>query len=150
MSTVEKYKEIFYGKSFFFFPDSQLEIPLARFFSTELGVSLSEVGTPYLNKRLLAKEIASLPKGTLIVEGQNVDQQIERCFDASPDITVCGLGLANPLEAKGITTKWSIELVFTPIHGFDQVGDLLSIFAKPILRNQQLNFKVDADREVIS
>ena len=147
---MEKYKEIFYGKNFFFFPDSQLEIPLARFLSTELGVSLSEVGTPYLNKRLLAKEIESLPKGTLIVEGQNVDKQIERCFDASPDMTVCGLGLANPLEAKGMTTKWSIELVFTPIHGFDQVGDLLNIFAKPILRNQQLNFKVDTEREVVS
>ena len=150
VSTVEKYKEIFYGKNFFFFPDSQLEIPLARFLSTELGVSLSEVGTPYLNKRLLAKEIESLPKGTLIVEGQNVDKQIERCFDASPDMTVCGLGLANPLEAKGMTTKWSIELVFTPIHGFDQVGDLLNIFAKPILRNQQLNFKVDTEQEVVS
>ena len=97
---------------------------------------------------MLAKEIESLPKGHLIVEGQNVDQQIERCFDASPDMTVCGLGLANPLEAKGMTTKWSIELVFTPIHGFDQVGDLLNIFAKPILRNQQLNFKVDAERRL--
>jgi light-independent protochlorophyllide reductase subunit N len=150
VSTVKKYKEIFCGKNFFFFPDSQLEIPLARFLSTELGVSLSEVGTPYLNKRLLAKEIESLPKGTLIVEGQNVDKQIERCFDASPDMTVCGLGLANPLEAKGMTTKWSIELVFTPIHGFDQVGDLLNIFAKPILRNQQLNFKVDTEQEVVS
>ena len=75
---------------------------------------------------------------------------MERCFDASPDITVCGLGLANPLEAKGMTTKWSIELVFTPIHGFDQVGDLLNIFAKPILRNQQLNFKVDTEKEVVS
>ena len=32
LKTVEKYKEIFYGKNFFFFPDSQLEIPLARFF----------------------------------------------------------------------------------------------------------------------
>tara|TARA_Y100000589_G_scaffold272581_1_gene265724 strand:- start:433 stop:1806 length:1374 start_codon:yes stop_codon:yes gene_type:complete len=149
VSTVKKYKDIFYGKKFFFFPDSQLEIPLARFLSSELGVSLSEVGTPYLNKRLLAQEISNLPKDTLIVEGQNVDNQIERCFDAAPDMTVCGLGLANPLEAKGITTKWSIELVFTPIHGFDQVGDLLNIFAKPILRNQQLNFEVDVEREVV-
>ena len=149
VSTVKKYKDIFHGKKFFFFPDSQLEIPLARFLSSELGVSLSEVGTPYLNKRLLAREISNLPKDTLIVEGQNVDNQIERCFNAAPDMTVCGLGLANPLEAKGLTTKWSIELVFTPIHGFDQVGDLLNIFAKPILRNQQLNFEVDVEREVI-
>jgi light-independent protochlorophyllide reductase subunit N len=33
------------GKSIFFFPDSQLEIPLARFLSRELGMKLLEVGT---------------------------------------------------------------------------------------------------------
>jgi light-independent protochlorophyllide reductase subunit N len=42
---------------------------------------------------------------------------------------VCGLGLANPLEAEGLTTKWSIELVFTPIQGYDQAGDLAELFA---------------------
>jgi light-independent protochlorophyllide reductase subunit N len=47
-----------------------------------------------------------------------------------PDITVCGLGLANPLEAEGLTTKWSIELVFTPIQGFEQAGDLAELFAR--------------------
>ena len=41
-----------------------------------------------------------------------------------PDIVVCGLGLANPLEAEGLTTKWAIELVFTPIHGYEQAADL--------------------------
>jgi len=34
------------GKSIFFFPDSQLEPPLARFLSRELGARLLEVGTP--------------------------------------------------------------------------------------------------------
>ena len=38
------------GKRIFFFPDSQLEIPLARFLSRELGMELVEVGTPYLHR----------------------------------------------------------------------------------------------------
>jgi light-independent protochlorophyllide reductase subunit N len=51
---------------------------------------------------------------------------------------VCGLGLANPLEAEGMTTKWSIELVFTPIQGFDQAGDLAGLFARPLTRRDRL------------
>ena len=45
------------GKRIFFFPDSQLEVPLARFLSREVGLSLTEVGTPYLNKQLLAEDL---------------------------------------------------------------------------------------------
>jgi light-independent protochlorophyllide reductase subunit N len=48
------------------------------------------------------------------------------------------LGLANPLEAEGITSKWSIELVFTPIQGFDQAADLAELFARPLLRHLKL------------
>jgi light-independent protochlorophyllide reductase subunit N len=48
------------------------------------------------------------------------------------------LGLANPLEAVGITTKWSIELLFTPIQGFDQAGDLAELFARPLNRRTRL------------
>ncbi len=55
-----------------------------------------------------------------------------------PDLVVCGLGLANPLEAEGFATKWSIELVFTPIQGYDQAGDLAELFARPLLRRARL------------
>jgi light-independent protochlorophyllide reductase subunit N len=55
-----------------------------------------------------------------------------------PDLTVCGLGLANPLEAEGLSTKWSIELVFSPVHGFDQAGDLAELFARPLNRKARL------------
>ena len=51
---------------------------------------------------------------------------------------VCGLGLANPLEAEGLTTKWSIELVFTPIHGYDQAADLAELFTRPLTRRLKL------------
>jgi light-independent protochlorophyllide reductase subunit N len=50
----------------------------------------------------------------------------------------CGLGLGNPLEAEGFATKWSIELVFTPIQGYDQAGDLAELFARPLLRRARL------------
>ena len=51
---------------------------------------------------------------------------------------VCGLGLANPLEAEGLTTKWSIELLFTPIQGYEQAGDLAELFARPLVRRARL------------
>jgi light-independent protochlorophyllide reductase subunit N len=126
------------GKRITFLPDSQLEVPLARFLTTELGMRPVEVGTPYLHRRHLAKELALLPADTLISEGQDVDKQLDRVRATKPDLTVCGLGLANPLEAEGLTTKWAIELVFSPIHGFDQAGDLAELFARPLRRRDVL------------
>ncbi len=126
------------GKSIFFLPDSQLEIPLARFLATELGMTPIEVGTPYLHRKHLAQELALLPVETTISEGQDVDRQLDRVRAAKPDLTVCGLGLANPLEAEGLTTKWAIELVFSPIHGFEQAGDLAELFARPMRRRDVL------------
>ena len=128
------------GKRITFLPDSQLEVPLARFLATELGMTPVEVGTPYLHRRHLAQELALLPAETLIAEGQDVDRQLDRVRVARPDLTVCGLGLANPLEAEGLTTKWAIELVFSPIHGFDQAGDLAELFARPLRRRDVLHF----------
>ncbi|WP_291214933.1 ferredoxin:protochlorophyllide reductase (ATP-dependent) subunit N [Hydrogenophaga sp.] len=126
------------GKSIFFFPDSQLEIPLARFLSRELGMQLAEVGTPYLHRQHMAEELALLPEGTFLSEGQHVENQLDRCRAAQPDIVVCGLGLANPLEAEGLTTKWAIELVFTPIQGFEQAADLAELFSRPLVRRLRL------------
>ena len=133
-----RYRDALGGRSVFLFPDSQLEIPLARFLSRELGMSLVEVGTPYLHREHMADELSLLPPGTSLSEGQDVDLQLDRCRAARPDITVCGLGLANPLEAEGLTTKWSIELVFTPIQGFEQAADLAELFARPLVRRAKL------------
>ena len=41
-------------------------------------------------------------------------------------------------EAEGMTTKWSIELLFTPIQGYDQAGDLAELFARPLVRRTRL------------
>jgi light-independent protochlorophyllide reductase subunit N len=126
------------GKRIFFFPDSQLEVPIARFLARELGMQLVEVGTPYLHREHMAEELALLPAGTMLSEGQHVEKQLDRCRAQQPDIVVCGLGLANPLEAEGLTTKWAIELVFSPIHGYEQAGDLAELFARPLRRRDLL------------
>jgi len=132
------YRERLAGRSIFLFPDSQLEIPLARFLSRELSMQLVEVGTPYLHREHLAEELMLLPGNVPLTEGQDVDLQLDRCRAARPDLVVCGLGLANPLEAEGITTKWSIELVFTPIQGYEQAVDLAELFARPLVRRAKL------------
>ncbi len=126
------------GRRLFFFPDSQLEIPLARFLHRELGMELTEVGTPYLHRQHMAEELAWLPPGVQLSEGQDVERQLDRCRAIRPDIVVCGLGLANPLEMEGMTTKWAIELVFSPVHGYDQAADLAALFARPLDRRQRL------------
>ena len=133
-------RETLAGRRLFLLPDSQLEIPLARFLSRECGMELVEVGTPYLDRQLMAEELALLPPGTQISEGQHVENQLLRVRAERPDLVVCGLGLANPLEAEGMATKWSIELVFSPIHGIDQAADLAELFARPLRRRAALSF----------
>jgi light-independent protochlorophyllide reductase subunit N len=135
---IEHSRSCLEGKRISFLPDSQLEVPLARFLSTELGMEPVEVGTPYLHKTHCAQELDLIPPSARISEGQHVDNQLDRVRADKPDLTVCGLGLANPLEAEGFTTKWAIELVFSPIHGFDQAGDLAELFARPLRRRDRL------------
>lgn len=131
-------KERLDGKRIFFMPDSQLEVPLARFLSNECGMQPLEIGTPYLHKTHLADELIALPETVRLSEGQDVDKQLDRVRAEKPDLTVCGLGLANPLESEGLSTKWAIELVFSPIHGFDQAADLAELFARPLRRRDVL------------
>ncbi|RNC90419.1 MAG: ferredoxin:protochlorophyllide reductase (ATP-dependent) subunit N [Synechococcus sp. YX04-3] len=136
---LEPHREVLAGKRIFLLPESQLELPLARFLQRECGMELVEVGTPYLNREQMAEELALLPEGTPVMEGQHVELQLDRVRDSAPDLVVCGMGLANPLEAEGIATKWSIELVFSPIHGIDQAGDLAELFSRPLRRRQLIH-----------
>jgi light-independent protochlorophyllide reductase subunit N len=135
---LERLRERLQGLTLFMFPDSQLEVPIARFLATELGMRPLEVGTPYLHRAHLHEELQRLPAQVRLSEGQDVERQLDRCREARPDLVVCGLGLANPLEAEGFATKWSIELVFTPIHGFEQAADLAELFARPLARRARL------------
>ncbi|MCS6987800.1 MAG: ferredoxin:protochlorophyllide reductase (ATP-dependent) subunit N [Sphingomonadaceae bacterium] len=135
---IARHRPLLEGRRVFFLPDSQLEIPLARFLWEECGMVPVEVGTPWLHQRFHGPDLERLPPSARIAEGQDVDRQLDRLRADRPDLTVCGLGLANPLEAQGFTTKWSIELVFSPIHGFDQAGDLAELFARPLRRRALL------------
>ena len=139
---IEPYKQRLSGKKLFLLPESQLEIPLARFLNRECGMELVEVGTPYLNKEMMKPDLDLLPQNTVVMEGQHVEKQLDRVRASNPDLVVCGMGLANPLEAEGISTKWSIELVFSPIHGIDQAADLAELFARPLLRHDVLTQKL--------
>ncbi|MEM9708961.1 MAG: ferredoxin:protochlorophyllide reductase (ATP-dependent) subunit N [Pseudomonadota bacterium] len=129
------------GKSIFFFPDSQLEIPLARFLTRECGMQAIEISTPFLHRGLHGPDLALIDQGPTLSEGQDVDLQLDRAHAARPDLTVCGLGLANPLEAQGLATKWAIELVFTPVHFYEQAGDLAELFARPLRRRGLLRLE---------
>jgi light-independent protochlorophyllide reductase subunit N len=133
-----RYRDELAGKRISFLPDSQLEIPLGRFLQRECGMELIEIGVPYLDRRMLATELELLPADVRLTEGQDLERQLDRLRADRPDLTVCGLGLANPLEAEGLTTKWSIELVFSPVHGFDQAADLAELFVRPLNRRQRL------------
>ncbi|MEM7746056.1 MAG: ferredoxin:protochlorophyllide reductase (ATP-dependent) subunit N [Pseudomonadota bacterium] len=137
-AAVARVAETLRDRSVFFFPDSQLEIPLARFLARECGMKPIEVGAPYIHSDIMAPDLALLPEGPRLAEGQDVDLQLDRCRAAKPDLTVCGLGLANPLEAEGLRTKWAIELVFSPVHGYEQAADLAELFARPLRRIERL------------
>ena len=140
---VAHHRPVLEGRRLFLFPDSQLEPSVARFLHRECGMELVEVGTPSLHRTHLGAEMALLPEGVRVSEGQDVERQLDRCRAAAPDLVLCGLGLANPLEAEGIATKWSIELVFTPCQGFEQAGDLAELFACPLRRRDLLALTLD-------
>jgi light-independent protochlorophyllide reductase subunit N len=126
------------GKRIHFLPDSQLEIPMARFLSEECGLGINEVGTPFHDQLVMRAELARLRKDVPMVEGQDLDPALARVRASRPDLTVCGMGIANALESEGLRTKWSIELVFSPVQGFDQAGDLAGLFVKPLAREDIL------------
>ena len=71
-------RETLEGRKIFFFPDSQLELSLARFLSEELAMQLTEVGTPYVHRAIIDPELERLPADLRVVEGQDVDAQLAR------------------------------------------------------------------------
>ncbi|PRY93238.1 ferredoxin protochlorophyllide reductase subunit N [Hasllibacter halocynthiae] len=126
------------GRRVFLFPDSQLEIPLGRFLVRECGMEAVEIASPYVHRGIHGPDLDLIPEGPVLAEGQDVDAQLARARGARADLTVCGLGLANPLEAEGLTTKWAIELVFSPVHFYEQAGDLAGLFSRPLRRRAAL------------
>ncbi len=137
--------EFIKGKSVFFMGDNLLEISLARFL-IRCGMIVYEIGIPYMDKRFQAGELALLEKTCLemkvpcprIVEKPDNYYQIQRIKELQPDLVITGMAHANPLEARGITTKWSVEFTFAQIHGFTNAKDILDLVTRPLRRNKNL------------
>ena len=133
------------GKSVFFMGDNLLEISLARFL-IRCGMIVYEIGIPYMDRRFQACELLLLEKTCLemnlpfprIVEKPDNYYQIQRIRELQPDLVITGMAHANPLEARGITTKWSVEFTFSQIHGFSNTRQILDLVTRPLKRQQTL------------
>ncbi|MEL6381292.1 MAG: ferredoxin:protochlorophyllide reductase (ATP-dependent) subunit N, partial [Cyanobacteria bacterium J06626_18] len=74
-----------------------------------------------------------------IIEKPDNYNQLQRIKDLQPDLVITGMAHANPLEARGITTKWSVEFTFAQIHGFGNARDILELVTRPLRRNNSLS-----------
>ena len=143
--SLEDYLKLIRGKSVFFMGDNLLEVSLARFL-VRCGMTVPEIGIPYMDKRYQAAELAMLEKTChemgvplpKIVEKPDNYNQIQRINQLKPDLVITGMAHANPLEARGINTKWSVEFTFAQIHGFTNARDILELVTRPLRRNNNL------------
>lgn len=139
------YLDIVQGKSVFFMGDNLLEISLARFL-VKCGMVVYEIGIPYMDKRYQAAELNLLKQTCIemhvrfpkVVEKPDNYGQLDRIRDLQPDLVITGMAHANPLEARGINTKWSVEFTFASIHGFANASDILELVTRPLRRNYSL------------
>ena len=142
---LKDYLNLVRGKSVFFMGDNLLEISLARFL-IRCGMIVYEIGIPYLDKRYQAAELLflqntckkmSIPMPRIVEKPDNYNQ-IQRMRELKPDLAITGMAHANPLEARGINTKWSVEFTFAQIHGFTNARDILELVTRPLRRNNNL------------
>ena len=144
--SLEDYLSLIRGKSIFFMGDNLLEISLARFL-IRCGMIVYEIGIPYMDRRFQAGEISLLEQTCYkmnmplprIVEKPDNYNQVQRIRELQPDLAITGMAHANPLEARGINTKWSVEFTFAQIHGFTNARDILELVTRPLRRNQALD-----------
>lgn len=144
-NTLQDYTKLIKGKSVFFMGDNLLEVSLARFL-IRCGMIVYEIGIPYMDKRYQRAELDLLEETCKkmqvmmprIVEKPDNYNQLDRIKDLEPDLVITGMAHANPLEARGINTKWSAEFTFSPIHGFSNSRDILELVTRPLRRNNSL------------
>nr|YP_009425256.1 protochlorophyllide reductase ChlN subunit [Asplenium pekinense]ASU93879.1 protochlorophyllide reductase ChlN subunit [Asplenium pekinense] len=139
--SLSDYLEILTGKSIFFMGDNLLEISLARFL-IRCGMVVYEVGIPYMDRRYQAAELLLLQRTCekmkkptpRIVEKPDNYSQVQRMHELQPDLAITGMAHANPLEARNIDTKWSVEFTFAQIHGFVNARETLELVTRPLRR----------------
>jgi len=140
-----EYRALIQGKTVFFMGDNLLEVSLARFL-IRCGAIVQEIGIPYLDRRYQAAELAFLERTCAemgapipkIVEKPDNYHQIQRIEAQQPDLVITGMAHANPLEARGIDTKWSVEFTFAQIHGFSNSRNILELITRPLRRHGAL------------
>lgn len=138
-------KNLIKQKSVFLMGDNLLEISLARFL-IRAGMTVLEIGIPYLDKRYQSAELALLEKTCFemntklprLIEKPDNYNQIQRILAENPDLVITSMSHANPLEARNISTKWSVEFTFAQIHGFSNVQNILELVTRPMRRNSRL------------
>nr|YP_009701065.1 photochlorophyllide reductase subunit N [Manoao colensoi]QEQ14271.1 photochlorophyllide reductase subunit N [Manoao colensoi] len=143
--SLKDYLDLVRGKSVFFMGDNLLEVSLARFL-IRCGMIVHEIGIPYMDKRYQVAELALLRDTCIrmcvpiprIVEKPDNSNQIRRLRELQPDLAITGMAHANPLEARGISTKWSVEFTFAQIHGFANARDILELVTRPLRRQRNL------------
>lgn len=144
--SLKDYLDLVRGKSVFFMGDNLIEISIARFL-IRCGMIVYEIGIPYMDKRYQAAELALLQNTCIrmcmpiprIVEKPDNSNQIRRMRELQPDLAITGMAHANPLGARGIGTKWSVEFTFAQIHGFANARDVLELVTRPLRRNENLD-----------
>jgi len=76
-------------------------------------MTVLEVGTPHMDTRFQAAELALFTKTCQemgkppprIVEKPDNYMQVQRIKELQPDLEIKGMAHANPLETRGINTK---------------------------------------------
>ena len=126
------------GRRIFFTGDSGLEIPLARFLAGA-GAVVLEVGTPRLEKRFLAAELAALGEDVDVVESPEWRAQLDRIESARPDVVVASPGLYVPLVARGHLCRSSLDFLSLGIHGYGGARRVLELFVRTFERAERLD-----------
>jgi len=101
---------------------------------------------PYLDKQYQAAKLLLLQNTCKemcvpmprIVEKPDNYNQIQCMRELQPDLAITGMAHANPLEVRGINTKWSVEFTFAQIHGFTNARDVFELVTRPLRRNNSL------------
>nr|YP_010216209.1 photochlorophyllide reductase subunit N [Pteris multifida]UBR42942.1 photochlorophyllide reductase subunit N [Pteris multifida] len=138
---IKDYIKLIEGKSIFFMGDNLLEISIARFL-IRCGMVVYEIGIPYMDRRYQAAELLFLQQtcekmkkpSPRIVEKPDNYSQVQRMHELKPHLAITGMAHANPLEARNIDTKWSVEFTFAQIHGSSNARDILELVTRPLRR----------------
>ena len=132
----EREVEAIRGRSVAFISDAMLELPIARTLRAA-GATVPLVGTPNIYKKFHAAELARL-EGVDVIERPDRFAMYARLSEHKPDLVVANLNIANALEGMGFSVKWSTELSFQPIHGFNGAPSLFGLFAASLRRHDAI------------